>query len=170
MYELTQPLVTDEGFLNPACMNELEAAIRNIPPAYERLKNDVEWTTKRWTFKKEITGYFAHWAVRQLETTPFAPKLETVIGFLHHCLKDCFDSNDMALLSLCDINYLLHKILMPEKIFLDWNDAFILKDWLDLDALLHNVCISIRNERRINDEFDKRFEAENITYDLGSGI
>ena len=44
MEMLKNSLLTDEGFLNPACMNELEAVIRRIPPDYERLSNDPEWT------------------------------------------------------------------------------------------------------------------------------
>jgi len=62
-------------------------------------------------------------------------------------------------LSLCDINRMLHDFLMDQdmSIFDGWNTEEIMgKHWLDLDALLHNVCLTIRDERRD----DARFEAE----------
>lgn len=129
-----------------------------MPPTYERLASDNEWNTPRLVFLREITGYLAHWAIRQIDQsdqTPFPPGLEVAIGFVDRCLRPRFDTNEMAKLSLCDINKLLHETLMQEPFFLAWNDAKILKGWIDLHALLHNVCISIRDERRTFDAFDK---------------
>jgi hypothetical protein len=34
------------------------------------------------------------------------------------------------------------------------------RDFIDLDALLHNVCLDIRLERRASDAFNKQFEEE----------
>lgn len=102
----------------------LDAAIASVPPAYERLAGNAEWNTPRWTFLREITGYLAHWAVRQIgcnqshDKTPFPPKLENVIGYLDACIRSRFDQLEVAKLSLCDTNRLLHDILMPEKFFL----------------------------------------------------
>lgn len=33
-------------------------------------------------------------------------------------------------------------------------------DFIDLDALLRNVCIEIRNERRIFDKFNRKYEEQ----------
>ena len=63
---LSQPLLTEEGFINEACINELTAAINNIPPAHERLKDDLEWSTKRWTNLRDITGSLAFSAIHQM--------------------------------------------------------------------------------------------------------
>ena len=56
---LEQPLTTEDGFINEACMNELASVLRNIPRTYERLKNEDEWSTQHCTNIREITGYFA---------------------------------------------------------------------------------------------------------------
>ena len=37
---LSQPLLTEEGFLNPACMAELEGSIANVGRPHERLSSD----------------------------------------------------------------------------------------------------------------------------------
>jgi hypothetical protein len=177
---IDEPLLTDDGLLNPVCLAQLDAAIKNMPPTHERLAGDGEWNTPRWTFLREITGYLAHWAVRQIgcertyDKTPFPPKLENVVGYLDACIRPRFDRQEMALLSLCDISRMLHEILMEEKFFLAWNDSTVLVNWLDLDALIHNVCVSIRNERRAFDAFDKAFEEDwerdHGAADLGAGI
>jgi hypothetical protein len=160
---LSQPFLTEEGFVNPACMQELDAAIRNIPPTHERLAGDPEWSTPRVTYFREITGYLANWAVRQIgekDSTPFPPGLEKVIGYLSACIRPKFDECGYTEMSLCDVSRMLHEILMEDKTFVSWNDENVLKGWLDLDALVHNVCLSIREERRAFDAFNRRFDEE----------
>ena len=130
-----------------------------MPSTYERLKDDPEWNTKGWVFCRHIVGYFTMWAIRNLTgEKPFPPGLENMTGYLYVCIRPKFDNLGMAELSLCDINKMLHDTLMEEPIFKSWNDEKVLKEWLDLDALLHNVCLSIRDERRIKDEFGIKVE------------
>ncbi len=163
---IQEPFLTEEGFVNEACMNELSSVIDNIPPAHERLKNDPEWSAPRWTNCRHITGFFAYWAVKQLsaydgDTPAFAPNLEKLVSYLHYCIRPKFDKTGLAKLSLCDISKLLYGILMETKLFLEWNTKESLGDyWLDLDAFIQNICISIRQDRRECDEFDKKFDAE----------
>ena len=72
----------------------------------------------------------------------------------------------MAELSLCEINKLCFDILYEQDVkeFDAWNEG---EDFIDLDALLHNVCLDIRLERRafkaFNDKFDIENEAQEIT-------
>ncbi len=164
---LSQPFMTEDGFVNPACMNELEASINNMPPTYERLKNDPEWSTPIIVYVRQITGAFAQWAVRQTENHAYPPNLEHVIGYLDACLRKKFleeESNYLeiwAKLTLCEINKMLWDILEGTKEFDAWNTEECLgKDWLDLHALLHNVCNSIRFEEQRNKEFDRKFEED----------
>lgn len=175
---LEQPLLTEDGFINPACMNELESAIKNMPNTYERLAGDLEWSTPRWVFWRHIVGALAMWAVRQipcetsnwetmknepLDAPVYPPGLEKIIGYVGTCIKPKFDSHGMAELSLCQINKMLHDILMDQgiSIFDGWNTPEVMgKGWLDLHALLHNVCLTIRDERRAHDKFDAEFEAK----------
>jgi hypothetical protein len=168
---LTQPLLTEEGFLNEACINELSAWINNFPKTYARsdLLEDPEWSQKKVTSVKEITGYFAQWAVRQEDFVGCPPNLEKIITHLDQSLRTDFAKIDKTRwgemgygnFSLCEINKMLWDILGDLSIFQEWNTKECLGEhWLDLDALLHNVCLSIRDERRKNDEFNRKFEEE----------
>lgn len=175
---LSQPLLTEEGFLNEACMNELNVFISKMPRSHNRLRGDPEWTDKRWTFKKNITRGLAKYAISQ-SPYPCPDNLEEVINYLDACLEREIDwgSHGMAELSLCDINKLLYDILYEQGItyFDNWNKSkkgdvevqFVSRgsptpnpdyDFIDLDALLHNICLDIRLERRASDKFDKEFE------------
>lgn len=174
---LTNPLMTEEGFVNPACINELESAINNLPKTHERLKDEEEWNVPQWTCWREILGYFSHCAIRNItdeystidetvfvEDSPyFPPNLEKVLGYLGACLRPKFDKYGYANLSLCDISKMLYDILYEQNIsmFDQWNtEESMGKSWLDLDALLHGVCICIRDERRSFNEFNKKFDEE----------
>ncbi len=181
---LSQPLLTEDGFVNPACMNELESAIGSMGKTFERLAGDDEWSKseKQWTFASDIVGAFSMWACRQ---SPYGVPdgLENVCKYLNAAIKTAvkWDVNGMAELSLCEINRILHEILYEQgvKEFDAWNERKNGRegigftsvydqpspddDFIDLDALLHNVCITIRNERRTNAAFDAKFDAENPT-------
>lgn len=179
---LSQPLMTDEGFVNPACINELNAAIAAMKPTHERLSSDLEWTTLAWTFPQDIVGAFSMWACR-LSPYGVPDGLENVCKYLSASIKTvtAWDVNNMALASLCDISRWLHEILMDQgvKEFDAWNVARNIakdpaayaarydddrrkpdNDFIDLHALLHNVCITIRTERREFKAFNERLESE----------
>lgn len=160
---LEQPFLTEDGFVNEACMNELAGVLAAMPPDYERLADDPEWNTKRITHWREITGGLAQWAIRNIhekDDTAFPPGLENMIGLLTAIIRPKFDKLGWADLSLCDINKMLRDALWNEPTFMLWNDEKILKGWLDLDALLRNVCIEIRMDRRAFDKFNADFDAE----------
>lgn len=175
---LTQPLLTEEGFVNEACIDELKSVIKNSSKPYEKWKNDDEWNEKVGIFRQHITSYLAKWAIRQ---SPYVcpDGLCEVVCYLDVCLKKEveWDHNDYADLSLNKINELLYSILYEQgfSIFDSWNKpkkggveiVFSSRyssgpdpdyDFIDLDALLRNVCIDIRDERRIHKKFDEEFE------------
>ena len=181
MNEISQPLLDSEGRLNPACMNELKSTILEMPKTHERLRGDPEWDEKKnkWVFPHDIVGAFAMWACRQ---SPYGVPdgLENVCKYLHASLKTVAPWNDsnMVEASLCDINKWLHEILYEQGVaeFDSWNRcksgptpeiSFSSRfdgaqnpdrNFIDLDALLHNVCITIRDERRQSEAFNKDFD------------
>lgn len=188
---ISQPLMTDEGFVNPACLNELDAAIKNIPPTYIRLQDDSEWGNSKnmWTFKHDIVGAFAMWACRQ---SPYGVPdgLENVCKYLNAALQSCgngWKNEGMQECSLNNINKWLHEILMDQGVveFNAWNERksgkipdiqFVTRidkkrnpdyDFIDVHALLHNVCLTIRDERRISKAFNDKFNAEYPDNKLG---
>jgi hypothetical protein len=177
---IKEPFLTEDGFVNEACLNSLSKAIENMPKTYERLSSRPEWTEKRWTFKNYITGAFAKWAIRQ-SGYHCPANLESVVSYLSTCLDKEVNWGEcvgMAKLSLCGINKLLYDILYEQGIsyFDEWGESK--KNWrdtdcscideaakispdydfIDLDALLRNVCLDVRDERRANDKFDEDFK------------
>lgn len=155
---LREPLLTEDGFVNPACLKEIESVLKNIPKTHDRLSNDPEWSTPILTHYRDITSGLAHCAVRQFiddidKSSPpaFPPGLEKVIGFLHACIRKYFDDHGFAMMSLCDVSRMLYSVLYDQNVTLfdNWNKKECLGDhWIDLDALIRNVCIGIRMERR----------------------
>jgi len=165
---LENTLFTEDGFLNEACINELNAAIANTPETYERLSDNIEWNTKRLTSYRDITGALAYWLIKQFagyekDTPPaHAPGLEEAVSFLTACIRSKFDDYGFGMFSLCDINKLCWEVLSDLPRFKSWNEKVTMGAcWLDLSALLHNVCLTIRQERREFDAFDAKFEEEN---------
>ena len=182
---LSESLTDADDNLNPACITELETILAGMGKTHNRLKNDPEWSNSKdhWTTREEIVGAFAQWACRQ---SPYGVPdgLETVCKYLYTSLESVADWKDcmgigMVERSLCDINRWLYEILYEQgiKLFDAWNQCKVGKtpeisfssrfdgpsdpdrDFIDLDALLYNVCITIRNERRANKAFDEAFEA-----------
>ncbi len=172
---LTQPLMTADGFLNPAAMNELAAAFKRSIAPHGRLADDPEWTVKRWTGLKDITGALAKWAIRQ-SPHGLPDNLEGVVKYLQACLRLTVPWGDsgLAKLSLCDVSFLLYGILCDQGFapFDAWNSPKreptpaerMLPhskrppdtEFIGLDALLLNTCVEIRDERRADDASDKR--------------
>jgi len=175
---INESLITSEGFLNPIAVKELESAIRNMPKTYSRFNNDPEWNIKRWVFVKDITSYIAKWAV-SLSPHSYPERLDEVIKYLHACLIRQADKQEMMNISLCEISKLLYNILYEQGIeaFDNWNKSenpgsdikFLSRDsdkgnsdddFIDLDALLHNVTISLRDDFRRLDAFNRKFKDE----------
>lgn len=163
---LNQPLLTDEGFLNEACMKEIAGWIANTPETHERLKDDPEWATPWGTTCTEILEVFAHSSIGIFHGQ-IPPDFHAVFSFLRACLvRDYFpECTDAGLdfrwreMSLCEINKAMWDILGELDAFRGWNDSEKLPDtWVDTSALLRNVCNVIRWNRRRNVAFDLEFE------------
>jgi hypothetical protein len=148
---IQEPLLTDDGLVNPVAIAKIEAFCENMPDTHERMAGNAEWEAKRWIAWREVVGGLAYWGVRQIEPgcdTPYPPHFEKVIGFFAACSRPRFDNNGLAHLSLREVAKMLYDILTPEPMFQAWNDSEQLAGWLDLDALIRNVCTTIRDERR----------------------
>jgi len=175
---LEQPLLTEDGFINEACMNELSTAIANMPKNHDRLAGDSEWSTPKWTHWRDVVGAFAQTCIRNIadyyrdddleEVYPdgvpiYPPELEKVLGYLGTCLRKEFTNREgilqkdgFANVSLCDISRMLYDILYDQGVtdFDAWNtEEGMGKHWLDLDALMQQTCCQIKVERRENDRF-----------------
>jgi hypothetical protein len=122
------------------------------------MRNDTEWNVTSFTNYKSIVGYFAMWSVRQLEVSHLPPEYATVVEYLSASLRinTAFDDSGWAHLTLNDIEKMLRDILMDYPPFQRWNNFEVLADWLDLDALIRNVAVSLRDENRRYEEEERR--------------
>lgn len=167
--QINKPLLNSDGSLNLDFLKELKQVIDSLPNVTPRLASDPEWNTKEenWTFRQEIIGAFALWACR-LSPHGVPDGLEVVCKYLNECLKREYNWARMEELSLCEIHRALDDILLKNGIkqFKDWAKAKSGKtdptnfltafggthcpddDFMDLNALILNVCMTIRDERR----------------------
>jgi hypothetical protein len=168
--------INEDGGISEKFKDAMEAA-HQINQFNKR--SDPEWINKRIASVKDITSSFAKFSIMQ---SPYScpDNLEYIIKYLDSKLKEKveWDNLGYAELSLSDIEKLLYDILYEKgvKEFDDWNVSkkgksdfvFVTAfskpdpdyDFIDLDALLRNVCVEIRDERRKNDAFNKKFEEE----------
>jgi len=147
---------------------DLADAINSFPPLHIRMADDPEWTEDCWMYYSEITGWFSHWAVRQIHCGtddcpfPYPKGFEVVLAHLDDACRQKFGPH-LFQSSLCRIDEFLHNTLMSFGPFVEWNNTengVLKKWWLDLHALIGNVIIGIRDERRQDKEFDENFERD----------
>src|SRR3990167_5532519 len=116
---LSEPLLTEDGLLNPVGMAELEVAIMGRQKTYERLAGDSEWSDRkdRWTFKSDIVGAFAMCACRQ-SSYGVPEGLENVCKYLNAALGSvtAWETAGNTEASLCDINRWLYEILYKQGV------------------------------------------------------
>jgi len=176
---ITEPVLLDDGELNPDFEQSLSDAIENMPETYIRLSGDSEWNTTKdnWTFTGDIVSYFAQCAV---SFSPYTAP-DNLVGVLEQVeliFKPLEDSGGMFEISLCTVNELLHEHIIPLQQVQEWNvpkngDHRVAQfssrysskpdpddDFIDLSALAHGVCLALRQTRRERKEFDKKFEED----------
>jgi hypothetical protein len=170
--QIKEPLLNADGSLNLDFLKEMKEILESLPNVSPRLEDNPEWNIKKdkWIFRQEIVGAFALWSCRM---SPYGVPwgLEVVCKYLNECLKREYKwaKGGMEELSLFEIYQVLNDILIKNGIkqFKDWGKAksgrtdqsnFLSSfggthdpddDFVDLNALILNVCITIRDDRRI---------------------
>ena len=168
---LSQPLTTEDGFLNPASVNELENYIRNMPRLRPDLRSDLEWTMRTWTCASDIVRHFSGWVTAGMLMPPdadgcYPPSLDSVVLVLRACIRrwerfEVFSGVCMGEVSLCELHDWLWETLEDLDAFNAWNDVDkVGPSWIDLCALVTNVCLSIEKDRRHDHAFNLKFERE----------
>ena len=143
-----------------------------------RLSRDPEWTTPRYRSLKDVLGAVAMWAVRQ---SPYAcpDDLDRVLCALAVAIGPRFPESLPAQHSLLAIEAMLRDHLLPMPQVAAWNErkngrdgpgfcsAFSEPtpddDFIDLDALVRNVAVQLRDEDRRWDAFNADFERSQAT-------
>lgn len=147
---ITQPLLTPDG----------EQIWSNL---FEPMEGKIGWHTKGYVYLKEITSLVAKWAIKQ-SPYPIPNQLDTVIEHLHIKLIECISDlpsdniligglNPLINVSAGEIEKWLYDILFNFEPVLAWNTPRNKNrvapcnsgrpddDFIDLDALVINVCV-----------------------------
>lgn len=159
--------------INPENFNDIIA--KTLQQQRESLYDDPEWTEKNWL---HIGILFQAISVGILSADPhhknyYVPKnFEKVINYYIQHIEEKFKDTviNICLLKIEGIN---RKILFTCPEVLEWNNIQTVsiisrydeipntKQFMDLEAMIRNTSIYIRDYIRKNKEFDKKFNEKN---------
>lgn len=137
---------------------------------------DPEWATPRWTHKHSTVTAFA---TGVLQADPWhrnyrpPPEFADVVACVSAQVDRHWPGEEVVQVSLVELERLLPDWADLHPAWRRWNETDKLigishryspvpeaRDFIDLRAVIQCVSIVLRNQRRADDAFDRRFEAE----------
>lgn len=168
MQMLSQPLLTDEGLLNEACLNEMSAAINNMPAQSVRLASEPEYQIRAIMTEDDLIGAIAGVTVPMYSRRGYIglpPGLHEVIGYAAaRFRRECeiIEGMNYRYITLIELAEFMEDVARECEQVKAWNDCgnHPEGDFIDLGAWSRNVVIRIREMRRHSWAFDWKFEKE----------
>lgn len=143
----------------------------------QRLSRDPEWATpKHYHLHTLVTAF----AVGIINADPWhknykiPPNFENVINWISFCIQEKY-KEVVVQVSLVEMGKNYREWADQNPYFLEWNESpkgTVIgitsrysstpeeRDFIDLDALIQNAVLYLRDETRKNEEFDRKFEEE----------
>ena len=166
-----RPLV--EHLSYSGAFEEADAASRR------RLLADREWTEPKWTHVHAIVQAFIHGIISAdpwHKNYRLPPDFESVVNWIAFNVQKTYGDEMVVQISLMELEKKLWEWARQHKSFLKWNEgdgpqiAIVHRDspalgkrnFIDLDALLRNTSLFLRDKRRQEDDFDRKFKAEHL--------
>jgi hypothetical protein len=161
-----EDLIDDPGKLDTLFQQADEANQR-------RLWDDAEWTTLRFTSLKEIVTAFMVGTMRAdmwCDGYSLPPNFDVVMNAMCGAVVVKFGNAEFCEASLLDLEAFYHEFIDATPLCREWNDfpgsGFISatspaptsRTFIDLDALIRNAAIYIRDDRRQFDAFNADFD------------
>ncbi len=143
------------------------------------LREDSEWTQKDWVHRHTLVECFAKGVISAdpwHKNYRLPPNFEAVVNWISFCIQKHWEEHgEVVQTSLIEVSDLFHKWASENKDFLKWNEpedpntpAVVascrytptpeVRDFIDLDALLGNAVLALRDKWRLDREFDRQFE------------
>jgi hypothetical protein len=162
--------------INPENLNDIIEKV--CQESREALFDDPEWTTKKWFHIKTLIEAIS---VGIISADPYhfgyyLPKnYEKVMNYYIENIENIFNKQECIEICLIKIEGLNKKILMKCPEFVEWNNiespenarfidrytpTYNNKQFMDLDAVLRNASVYLRDYIRKTEAFDKKFEEE----------
>ena len=147
--------------------------------AARRMGADPEWAQPRWIHVHTIVTAFMvgisaadcwHYGYK------LPPNFESVVNWIAHCVQEKWPKEEVAELSLMELRKLLDGWAVQHPDWKLWNEgpegsppvAVVTRytpvpdqrDFIDLGAALHNMCLYVRDQRRHDDAWETVFDIE----------
>lgn len=158
---------------------ELAGSLDELMAKHERaVRADPEWATPKHTHCHDLVVAFAAGVLR---ADPWhhgykvPPGFDGVLNWIAFKVQEEF-KDEVVVLSLVEIKERFKRWAEEHPQFLKWNEpedpgtvVGIVsrytaipnkRDFIDLGAIVHNATLYIRDDRRKNEDFDRRFEAK----------
>jgi hypothetical protein len=155
-----------ESALLSGALEEASARMR------AKLDADPEWATKKYVHAHTIVEAFAVGVIR---ADPWhrgyrlPPNFEAVVNWIAFNVQKHWPRIEVPEVSLNELEQLFREWALEHPDFRAWNETTKMvgvvsrysavpdeRDFIDLDALIRNAVIHIRNEHRTNDDFERR--------------
>lgn len=153
-------------------LDEADAANRT------RLEVDTEWSEPEYVHVHTLVTAFMHGistADPWHKGYRLPPNFEAVVNWIAHCIQAEFKDTPVPKLSLIEIEDKFRGWAMQNPHFRAWNEpkdpGTVIavttryaptpdeRDFIDLDALLRNASVFVRNEHRRERDFEERFDS-----------
>jgi len=141
--------------------------------AEQRLWNDSEWAEPRVTSLKDIVTAFLVGTISAdawFDNYSVPSNFEIVANALSGAVMSKFGPGEFPNVSLLDIEAFYHEFIDATPLCREWNDfpgsGFVTRydatpkhrTFIDLDALIRNASVFIRDDRRTFDKFNADFD------------
>jgi hypothetical protein len=160
---------------------ELSGALEQATEQRDReLSADPEWATEKYVHVHVLLEAFA---VGVISADPWhhgyklPPGFESVVNWIAFNIQKQWPKEEVVQISLNQIKILFRTWANEHPVFLEWNEpkpgAPIVacvsrytntpdeRDFIDLDALIHNAVLHIRAHHRACEAFDRKFAEAN---------
>jgi len=140
-----------------------------------RLETDPEWSVRRHTHCHSLMEAWAYGVLSSFayfRNYQLPDNFEKVFKHIAMRLNDKFPDEVVPKISLCEIRQWFKQWAMELEEFREWNTLPGSQvthrysslpsgpTFIDLDVPSHNAALFIRNQRRIDDEFDRKFKEQ----------
>lgn len=155
---LSNSLFNKYGNINKSCIDELQNLIDSSIIDTNNFINieNVEWNKKCYIYLNEIVGCVANCIIRLSKNDiPFC--FENICKCVNEYLyKNIKHDDGYSKLSLFDIKEYLEIIIFEKNVVIF--DKLSKSYKIDLYSLINNVCIAIRDERRLCVAFEMKYK------------
>ena len=154
----------------------------------KRLLADLEWTKPKGTHVHILVRAFMHGVISAdpwHKNYKLPPDFESVVNWIAFNIQKTYGDAIVVQISLMEMEKKFREWAGRHKSFLKWGEpddgapiavvhacspVLDKRDFIDLEALIRNASIFLRDKRQQEDAFDRKFKAENPDWSGGEDL